>query len=175
MGIVLTLYFTDKLSLIGSQEVYSYHVTDIVETIFRDDDIIEEVFLTTDDIEDLRSRARLKEGRLTGLGQDKNLIVIQVEALQNFVINLEYEGQEITPNLNRFINNSSSLYYDNYFQMLGKGNTSDAEFVTQNSLYPSMEEPTYFQYEDNTFYGLPWLLRDYGYTAWAFHGFEKEY
>lgn len=176
LGIVLTLYFTDKLSLIGSQEVYSYHVTDIVETIFRDDeDIIEEVFLTTDDIEDLRSRARLKEGRLTGLGQDKNLIVIQVEALQNFVINLEYEGQEITPNLNRFINNSSSLYYDNYFQMLGKGNTSDAEFVTQNSLYPSMEEPTYFQYEDNTFYGLPWLLRDYGYTAWAFHGFEKEY
>lgn len=38
-----------------------------------------------------------------------------------------------------------------------------------------METPTYSQYESNTFYGLPWLLRDNGYKAWVFHGFEKEF
>jgi phosphoglycerol transferase MdoB-like AlkP superfamily enzyme len=59
--------------------------------------------------------------------------------------------------------------------MLGRGNTSDAEFVSQNSLYPSMEEPTYTQYVNNTYYGLPWLLRDNGYNAWVFHGYKADY
>ncbi len=40
---------------------------------------------------------------------------------------------------------------------------------------PSADEPTYTQYGNNTFYGLPWILRDNGYTAWAFHGYEKEF
>src|SRR5690606_30397750 len=84
-------------------------------------------------------------------------------------------GQEVTPNLNKLIMDKSSIYYDNYYQLLGRGNTSDAEFVTHNSLYPSMEEPTYTQYEKNTFYGLPWLLRDNNYTCWAFHGYKKDY
>ena len=57
--------------------------------------------------------------------------------------------------------------------MIGKGNTADAEFITNNSLHPSTEDPTYIQYEDNTFYGLPWILRDYGYNSWVFHGYEK--
>ncbi len=95
--------------------------------------------------------------------------------MQDFVIDLQYNGQEITPNLNKLVHDKSSLYYDNYHQLLGRGNTSDAEFVSNNSLHPSMEEPTYTKYEDNTFYGLPWLLRDNGYTAWVFHGYEKEF
>lgn len=173
--IVSSLNIKGELSSVKAQEVYTYHATDIVDTILGNKVPVEEITLTQEDIEDLKSRARLTEGKLTGLGKDKNLLVIQVEALQNFVINLMYNGQEITPNLNKLINDQSSVYYDNYFQLLGKGNTSDAEFVTQNSLYPSMEEPTYTQYQDNTFYGLPWLLRDNGYTAWVFHGYEKAF
>lgn len=181
--IVGVLIFIIMLSLnrkggflsVKAQELYTYHAADIVETIIGKRVAVEEVELTEADIEDLKSRARLKEGKLTGLGRGKNLIVIQVEALQNFVINLKYMGQEVTPNLNRLVNHNSSVYYNNYFQLLGRGNTSDAEFVTHNSLYPSMEEPTYEQYQDNTFYGLPWLLRDNGYTAWAFHGYKKDF
>ena len=95
--------------------------------------------------------------------------------MQNFVINLNYNNQEITPNLNRLMNDKSSVYYDKYYQLIGRGNTSDAEFVSHNSLHPSLEEPSYTKYENNTFYGLPWLLRDQGYTAWAMHGYKKEF
>ncbi len=130
---------------------------------------------TQEDLEKLKDRTYLEEGKYTGIGKGKNLIVIQVEALQNFVINLHYDGQEITPNLNRLIQEQGTLYFDKYFQLIGRGNTADAEFVSNNSLYPSMDEPTYSQYEGNTFYGLPWVLRDNGYTAWVFHGYEKEF
>ncbi len=127
-------------------------------------------------MEELKERNRLKEGKYTGLGHNKNLIVIQVEALQGFVIDHYYNGQEITPpNLNKLIKEQGTVYFDRYYQLIGRGNTSDAEFVSNNSLYPSMDEPTYTQYADNVFYGLPWILRDNGYTAWAFHGYEKEF
>ena len=41
-----------------------------------------------------------RKGRLHGIAEGRNLIVIQLEAFQNFLINAEYNGQEVTPNLN---------------------------------------------------------------------------
>lgn len=174
--IFVAFYKNDKLAAITSQELFTYHAKDIQNQIFsKEKNSNSNNALTDEDIQDLKERTRLKYGKLSGLGHNRNLIVLQVEALQNFVINLNYNGQEITPNLNRLIKDQSTVYYDKYYQLLGRGNTSDSEFVSHNSLHPSMEEPTYTQYANNTFYGLPWLLRDNNYHAWAFHGFEKEF
>ena len=160
---------------VKAQEFYSFHFTDVTNNINKVFSKEVNTRLTEEDIKELKSRTEIQEGKLSGLGKGRNLIVLQVESLQNFVINLEYEGQEITPNLNKLINNKSTVYYNEYYQLIGRGNTSDAEFVSHNSLYPSMEEPSYVQYENNKFYGLPWLLRDNGYTAWAMHGYKKEF
>lgn len=194
--LLLLLNINDILTPVSNQELFTYHIKDIKDTLFKGDvvegygsiDEIEERLEEMDDLEDLgeldgtegfldelRSRSELIEGEYTGLGKDKNLIVIQVEALQNFVINRFYDGQEITPNLNKLVEEKGSLYFNNYYQQIGRGNTSDAEFVTNNSLYPSAEEASYREYTDNTFYGLPWILRDKGYTSWVFHGYEKEF
>lgn len=156
------------------QEPYNYHLYDMILQLdnnreFGDKDI------SLEKIEDLIHRREYKEGKYTGLGRGKNLIVIQVEALQNFVINLKYKGEEITPNLNKFIRDKSSIYYDEYYQLTARGNTSDAEFVSNNSLYPSETSPTYSEYENNTFYGLPWILRENGYSTIALHGYNKEF
>ena len=174
--VLISMNSKGHLVSVKAQELYTYHIVDITETILGKNKINKkESILTKEDIEELKSRARLKEGKHTGLGKGKNLIVLQIEALQDFVIGLKYNGQEITPNLNDLIEDRGTLYYDNYHQLLGRGNTSDAEFVSNNSLHPSMDEPTYTQYEKNTFYGLPWLLRDNGYTSWVFHGYEKSF
>ncbi|NLW22761.1 MAG: sulfatase-like hydrolase/transferase [Tissierellia bacterium] len=175
-SIMVFLIRVDLFGPVTNQEIFTYHAKDIKRAILGEEEVAEGVAIfTQEDLEELLERSKLKEGKYTGIGKGKNLIVIQVEALQNFVINHFYYGQEITPNLNRLIREQGSIYFDNYFQLIGRGNTSDAEFVTNNSLYPSMEEPTYEQYEKNTFYGLPWILRDNGYTAWAFHGYEKDF
>ena len=97
-------------------------------------------------------------GKYFGIGKNRNLIVIQVESLQNFVVNKKYGDTEITPNLNYLINNDS-FYFPNYYQQLGLGNTSDAEFITNNSIYPTTEGQAYSLYQNNEFYGLPWQLR----------------
>ncbi|QQY79918.1 phosphoglycerol transferase MdoB-like AlkP superfamily enzyme [Keratinibaculum paraultunense] len=177
--LVILFSFLIKNELFGpvtNQELFTYHIKDIKKTILGDEEIVQGIeSFTQKDLEELKDRTYLDEGKYTGVGRGKNLIVIQVEALQNFVINHYYDGQEITPNLNKLIQQQGSLYFDKYYQLIGRGNTADAEFVSNNSLYPSMDEPTYTQYEENTFYGLPWVLRDNGYTAWVFHGYEKEF
>jgi len=115
-----------------------------------------------------------KEPRCFGIAKGRNVIVIQVESLQDFVINMHYEGQELTPNLNKLLL-KDTIYFNRFYQQLGKGNTSDAEFVTQNSLYPSIDIPAYRKYENNRFMGLPMIMRETGYGTYAFHAYKPDF
>lgn len=117
---------------------------------------------------------KAEKEELKGVAEGKNLILIQVESLNTWPIGMEIMGQEITPNLNRLIQNDT-LYFSNVFSSSGKGNTSDAEFATLNSLYPTTVRECYRMYVNNTYNGLPWILRSLGYETMAFHGYEKEF
>ena len=55
------------------------------------------------------------------------------------------------------------------------GNTCDAEFSALNSLYPNDIRECYRMYVDNTYNGLPWMFREKGYSAMAFHGYVKTF
>ncbi|MDD7340096.1 MAG: LTA synthase family protein [Eubacteriales bacterium] len=106
----------------------------------------------------------------TGLAKGKNIIVIQCESLQNTFVNKEYNGEEITPFMNSLIKDEGSIYFDNYFELLGMGNTSDAEFVSLNGLYPSLKGQAYKLYEGCDNCGLFTSAKDHGYRTMAFHG-----
>ncbi|ENK1242837.1 LTA synthase family protein [Clostridium botulinum] len=108
-----------------------------------------------------------------GMYEGKNVILIQVEALQNFVINKKINNEEITPNLNKFLN--KSLYFNNYFYQIASGSTSDAEFITNNSLHPASSGAAYFLYSGNHFNSLPSKLKEKGYTTVAFHGYKETF
>lgn len=97
----------------------------------------------------------------------KNLIVIQVEALQQVVIGREVGGQEITPNLNRLI--KRSWYFPNTISEVGRGTTADAEFIVNTSLYPSQKAPSTLMYSGKELPSLPRLVRAEGYDAFTFH------
>ncbi|WP_333860493.1 LTA synthase family protein [Clostridium sp.] len=109
-----------------------------------------------------------EENSFKGEAEGKNLIVIQVEALQNFVINQKVNGQEITPNLNRWVN--KCMYFDNYFYQVAGGNTSDAEFMSNNSLYPAQSGSAYYTYSGNKYDSLAAALKDKNYYTAAMHG-----
>lgn len=119
--------------------------------------------------------AEEKDSDYYGIAQGRNLIVIQVEAMQEFVIDREYNGQAITPFLNSLLK-EDTVFFDNYYYLIGGGNTADAEFAVNNSLYAPDSEAAYIKYQDNDFYGLPYILKDNGYTgAYAFHGYNGDF
>ncbi|MBR5445711.1 MAG: LTA synthase family protein [Clostridia bacterium] len=110
-----------------------------------------------------------------GMAEGRNVFVLQIEALQNFVIGAWYEGQELTPNLNRLLG-TDTLYFPNYYYQVGGGNTADAEFSVNNSLFPPENQAAYVQYADNDYYGLPYLLKENGYSgAHVFHNYKGDF
>lgn len=148
---------------IANQEFYTFHVKDILSSVFAS----EKGSLAT-----LTDHYRLeKEGPLFGVAEGKNLVVIQLESFQRFVVDREYNGQEITPNLNKLLEGNTT-YFDNFYQQIGSGNTSDAEFAANNGLYGSLTSYTYKLYEDNYFRGLPVMLKERGYNTAVFHSAE---
>ncbi len=152
---------------VSNQEIITYHIKDIIENgLNKGTDEDKGGLSAFEDNYDIE-----KLGPLFGVAEGRNLIVIQLESFQNFVINREYNGQEITPVLNSLIEDQS-IYFDNYYHQTGLGNTSDAEFATNNSIYGSMSSYTNKLYLGNYFRGLPVLLSEQGYETAVFHAYE---
>ncbi|AZN41869.1 LTA synthase family protein [Paenibacillus albus] len=102
-----------------------------------------------------------------GTAKGKNVIIIQMEAFQNFPIHLKLGGQEVTPVLNKLA--GESLYFPHIFQQIGQGNTSDAEFMSNTSIYPTAKIAMSTGYGDRAIPSLPRLLQKFGYNANTFH------
>ncbi len=170
---LLVFNFTGSflITSISNQEIYSFHIKDIVNKLTGNsvqNTGAEFMSPVTD------SYATEKNGPLFGVAKGRNLFVIQVESLQNIVVNKTYNGQEITPNLNQLIK-GDSVYFDHYYQQIGSGNTSDAEFATNNSIYGSIASYTYKLFVDNYFKGLPKLLKEQGYQTAVYHAHEDRH
>lgn len=107
-------------------------------------------------------------GQLAG----KNLLFIQVESLENFVIGNCIDGQEITPNLNRMLSNS--YHFTHIYEQVKGGNSSDCDLMLMTSLLPIENGPTFALYGDANFNSFPDILRKNGGYRSAYFNSEKD-
>lgn len=111
--------------------------------------------------------------KMFGIAKNKNVILISMESLQNFVINETVNGQEITPFLNEFV--KESFYFDNFYHQTGQGKTSDSEFIVENSLYPLGRGAVFFMNANNEYTATPELLNKHGYFTATLHANNKSF
>lgn len=102
-----------------------------------------------------------------GQEKGKNVIIIQMEAFQNFLLNAKIDGQEITPNLNKLM--KESTYFPHFYQQAGQGNTSDAEFVVNTSFYIPPHGAASQDYGDKALPSMPKTFAANGYQTATFH------
>jgi len=110
----------------------------------------------------------------SAIAKNRNVIVVQFESLQNMLLRRTYNGQPITPNLNSLLE-KDSIYFSNYFQQTGSGNTADAEFVSLTSLHVPGDHPAYEAYSEVQLDGLVRTLKTAGYYTVAIHGNTKSF
>ena len=110
---------------------------------------------------------RLASAPEAGQYAGKSVIVIQMEALQAGLIGARYEGVPIVPHLEALV--AKSHYFPNTYSQIGRGNTSDAEFIVNTSLLPPVDQPASVAYAAKEIPGLPRLLAQRGYTTATFH------
>ena len=139
-------------------------------TIFsstKKEELVDKNQISQAKIDKLKGITAPSEPKYFGAAKGKNLIIIQMESFQNFLIDLKIDGQEVTPNMNKLV--KENTYFNHFYQMVGQGNTSDAEFVVNTSFYIPYNEAATQNYPDKELPSLPKLMRDQGYDTATFH------
>lgn len=86
---------------------------------------------------DISPKLLKSKTKLNGILKDKNLLLIQIETLNNFVLGNEenslLKDPNILPNLKKLMKQSYSI--DNMFQSVGTGHSSDANYSILNGVF----------------------------------------
>lgn len=139
----------------------------------QEEELIDSSVITQSVIDQTKGIQAQTSPILYGAAKGKNLIILQMESFQNFLIHLTIDGQEITPNMNKLAD--SSIYFPRFFQQVGQGNTSDAEFIVNTSFYVPPDGPATEIYAPKELPSLPKLLQAEGYDTATFHTNEVDF
>lgn len=118
-----------------------------------------------------RKQAHDPGDALFGVARGKSVLVLQVEALEEWVLDAKVNGEEITPFLNRL--KRESLYYPNLLDQTGSSSTSDCEYLVLNSQHPLENGSVAFRRESNRFQTLATVLQGSGYSTVSMHAYHR--
>lgn len=109
-----------------------------------------------------------KTNAYTDVLKDKNIIVIHAESIQSFLLDTQFHGVDLMPNLKRLAN--EGLYFSNFYAQESVGTSSDTEFTFNTSLMPANSGTVFVSYWDREYVTIPKLLKDKGYYTFSMHG-----
>ena len=104
-----------------------------------------------------------------GLARGTNLLILQVEAMQKWVIGAHDRGQELTPFLNRL--RDRAWFFDQLYDETGDSSTSDCEYMVLNSQFPIPQGSVAFRRDENHFVTLLHSFKEAGYVTFAGHAY----
>lgn len=114
-----------------------------------------------------------EDNEYTNIFEGKNVITIHGESLQTNLMSLEFNGQEVTPNLNKLAD--EGMFFSNFYSPVSVGTSSDAELMFNTSLLPTKSGTAFVSYSNRTYYGIPKLLADKGYYTFSMHGNNADF
>ena len=137
----------NKSLIIQDVSVYYYHFEDAKEyflKMFQKEEIdverLKKVY--KENISEKQNRTEY-----TGIAKDNNVIIMQLESLNEYIIGKKVNGKEITPYLNQFY--EENIYCSDMYNQ-GLGTTADSEFEMENSMYPLENGYVFQKYYNNT-------------------------
>ncbi len=162
--------FWNRVMVLDSWGPYIYQVDDLIQSLKPKFNNIFGYDKALKDTKDYYSENKktLKANQYTGIFEGKNVIAIHAESLQDFTLGLEFNGNEVTPNINRLV--KTGIYFDNFYAQVGVGTSSDTEFTYSSSLLPSNNGTVFVNYYNDHFITMQNLLKDKGYYVFSMHG-----
>lgn len=167
----------DREYLVKNIGLFNYHVYDV---FMHSKSKSQRLLADGNDIPDIQAYIQdnirsAETSELYGVGEDKNIIFIFAESVQNFVINNEVNGEEITPFLNELTSDQDTYYFENFYHQTEQGKTSDSEFLVENSLYPLSRGAVFFTNGQNEYHGLSEMVKEKNYDSAVFHANNKSF
>lgn len=104
----------------------------------------------------------------TDIFKGKNILMIHAESIQNYVLDVSFNGEYVAPNLRKLA--SEGLYFSNFHSQESVGTSSDTEFTLSTSLMPASSGTVFVSYWDRDYSTTQKLLKDMGYYTFSMHG-----
>ncbi|TYS17536.1 LTA synthase family protein [Rossellomorea vietnamensis] len=161
----------DRTYIVKYLGMYNYTIYDAVQSIKISS---KRALADSDDVAEVLAYNDLNYAKPNpeyfGAAKGMNVIYLHLESMQNFLIDYELHGEEVTPYLNSLSRGENTLYFDNFFHQTAQGKTSDAEFLLENSMYGLPQGSAFALKGMNTYQAAPAILDQKGYTSAVFHG-----
>lgn len=113
------------------------------------------------------SEEQHKDNKYTGVLEGMNVVFIHMESIQNFLVNMQVNGVEVTPTINKL--SKEGMYFSNFFPQISIGTSSDTEFTLNTSLMPASSGTVFVQYYDRDYVSIPKLLKEKRYYTFSAH------
>lgn len=148
-----------SLTIVKNFTSLGFHIYDA----FTFSNVTNSIELSTKEKEEILSYYEDKDENLPdneekGILGNSNLIFIQTESMESFVINQSINGEEITPNINRLLD--SSYYFTGIHEQVNSGNSSDCDLMVITGMLPVSFGITYTHFPEMEYYSLAEMLKD---------------
>ena len=167
---LVTGFIYSKYKSVRYGTIYGYHYIDVKNAITNNKNIAYTDYdIMMEDYQDLKSEKQMQapNENYIGIAQYKNVCVVHLESVQEFVIGKEINGKEITPNLNRFFDENihiTNMHSSSYTT------TADSEHSFITSIYPGENGEAFSKYYTNTYDDIFGNFKKAGYTNVYAHG-----
>ena len=159
----------NRSSIVMEFGIYIYQANDVVSCIKTK---MNTMFGYDEAAKKFREYYSTKEktdpNKYTDIFKDKNVLVIHAESFQGFTMNLKFNNQELTPNMNRL--SKEGIYFDNFYAEESTGTSSDTEFTFSSSLMPASNGTVFMNYFNRNYVTTQKLLKEQGYYTFSMHG-----
>ena len=160
----------NRSSIVMEFGIYVYQINDLVSSVKT---TVNEMFGYDEAYKTFREYYELEEpkeekNKYTNLFEGKNVIAIHAESIQGFTMNLKFNGEELTPNINKLA--KEGIYFSNFYSQESVGNSSDSEFTSLSSLLPSSSGTVFMNYFDRDYETILKLLKEKNYYTFSMHG-----
>lgn len=151
--------------------IYGYHVVDCISAVANKKDVVydsyEELINKYNEFKKEQNELFPNNIDFEGIAKGKNVIILQLESVQNFVIDRKINGTEITPNLNKFLKENVKIIN---MHSASYTTTADSEHSFLSSTYPTENGEAFSKYYSNEYDDIYSNLKTYGYYNIYAHG-----
>ena len=114
-----------------------------------------------------------EKNEYTDIFKGKNVIAIHGESMMTNLIGLSFNGEEVTPTLNKL--SKEGMYFSNFYSQVSVGTSSDSELTYNTSLMPTKSGTAFVSYSDRYYIGIPTLLKEKGYYTFSMHANNADF
>ena len=157
---------------IAEATIYGYHISDIINSLnYNKSATYKEYSEMIIDYNILKEEYEQNYGEIQydfqGILENKNVLIVQLESIQEFVAHKTINGKEITPNLNKFLDENIEV---TNMHMQSYSSTADSEYTLVTSTYPMENGMSYSKYFFNTYDNIFEMFNNKNYYTSYMHG-----